>query len=185
MATMNRVYSLYKDSYESSLEKLYERGLIFMTSCRRKATRNIVRVTEVHQEQVDQSEQIENMFSNPLTLYEASGLLFCASSDENAMLASAFEEHRGNERTKFSNLQSWRGWYSIGLEKRHSESTSGEAGIRTGIRLRRRKTCGFGLRSAPVGAKPMSPGHRAPHLVYCSMYWKGKQQWTFQRLKEK
>ena len=47
---MNRVYSLYKDSYESSLEKLYERGLIFMTSCRRKATRNIVRVTEVHQE---------------------------------------------------------------------------------------------------------------------------------------
>ena len=51
MATMNRVYSLYKDSYESSLEKLYERGLIFMPSCRRKATRNIVRVTEVHQEE--------------------------------------------------------------------------------------------------------------------------------------
>lgn len=77
MATMNRVYSLYKDSYESSLERLYERGLIFMPLCRRKATRNIVGVTEVHQKQVDQSEQIENMFSNPLTLYEASGLFFC------------------------------------------------------------------------------------------------------------
>ena len=50
MATMNRVYSLYNDSYESSLEKFYERGLIFMPSCRRKATRNIVRVTEIHQD---------------------------------------------------------------------------------------------------------------------------------------
>lgn len=36
------------------------------------------------------------------------------------MLASAFEEHRGNERTQFSNMQSWRGLYSIGLENRHS-----------------------------------------------------------------
>ena len=50
MATMNRVFSLYKDSYESPLEKRLEWGLIFMPSCRRKATRNIVRVTEVHQE---------------------------------------------------------------------------------------------------------------------------------------
>ncbi len=41
------------------------------------------------------------------------------------MLASAFEEHRGNERTQFSNMQSWLNWYSIGLENRHSARISG------------------------------------------------------------
>ncbi len=48
MATMDRVFSLYSDLYESSLEKLCERGLVLMPSYRRKATRNIVRVTEIH-----------------------------------------------------------------------------------------------------------------------------------------
>ena len=49
MATMNRVYSLYSDSYESSLEKRYERGLILMPSCICKATRNIVGDTKIRQ----------------------------------------------------------------------------------------------------------------------------------------
>ena len=53
MTTMDRIYSLYSDSYESSLDKLYERGLVFMPSCRCKAMRNIVMDTEIHREQVD------------------------------------------------------------------------------------------------------------------------------------
>ena len=48
MATMDRILSLYSDSYESSLEKLYERGLVFMPSCRCKVMRNIVRNTKIH-----------------------------------------------------------------------------------------------------------------------------------------
>ena len=50
MAAMNRVYSLYSESNESALEKRFERGSILMPSCRRKATRNIVGGTKIHQE---------------------------------------------------------------------------------------------------------------------------------------
>ena len=50
MATMNRIDSFYSDCYESSLEISYERGLVLMPSCRRKAMRNIVIHAEIHRE---------------------------------------------------------------------------------------------------------------------------------------
>ena len=52
-------------------------------------------------------------------------------------------------------MQSWRGWYSSGPENRHPERVSG-----------------FDLRSAPVVAKQMSPGHLATLCVrYSRIAW--------------
>ena len=49
MATFNRIYSLYSDRYESSLEKRYEWGLVLMPSYKTKQMRKNVALTEIHQ----------------------------------------------------------------------------------------------------------------------------------------
>ena len=50
MATMNRIFSLYSAGLESALDKPYERGLLFMPSYKTKLLREIVALTEIHQE---------------------------------------------------------------------------------------------------------------------------------------
>ena len=50
MATMNRVFSLYNDSYESLLEKRLEWGLFFMLSYKTKQMRENVALAEMHRE---------------------------------------------------------------------------------------------------------------------------------------
>ena len=97
MATFNRIYSLYSDRYESSLEKRYEWGLVLMPSYKTKQMRKNVALTEIHQKQMNRRAQIRHV-SKPLTLYEAGG---------------------------FSFMQSWLNWYSIGPENRHSARISG------------------------------------------------------------
>ena len=47
MATMNRIYSLYSDRYESSLEKCSKWGLIFMPSYKTKQMRESVVLAEI------------------------------------------------------------------------------------------------------------------------------------------
>jgi hypothetical protein len=81
------------------------------------------------------------------------------------MLASAFEEHRDNERTKFSNLQSWLNWYSIGPENRHSERALRAGGTCSARTEPAGETSGFDLRSTPVGAKRTSTGRPAPQAL--------------------
>ena len=49
MATFNRIYSLYSDRYESSLEKRSEWGLVLMPSYKTKQMRKNVALTEIHQ----------------------------------------------------------------------------------------------------------------------------------------
>ena len=50
MATLNRVYSLYSDRYESSLEKRSEWRLVLMPSYKTKQMRENVALTEIHQD---------------------------------------------------------------------------------------------------------------------------------------
>ncbi len=78
------------------------------------------------------------MFSKPLTLYEAGG---------------------------FSYMQSWRGWYSIGPENRHSERALRASGTCPAPTEPTGETSGFDLRSTPVGAKRTSTGRPAPQAL--------------------
>lgn len=50
MATLNRIYSLYSNRYESSLEKRSEWRLVLMPSYKTKQMRENVALTEIHQE---------------------------------------------------------------------------------------------------------------------------------------
>ena len=69
-----------------------------------------------------------------------------------------------DEASGFSFMQSWLNWYSIGPENRHSERALHAGGMCSAPTEPGGETSGFGLRSAPVGAKPRSTGPRAPHL---------------------
>ena len=53
MATLNHIYSIYSESYESTLEKYFERGLIFMRSYKTKQMRENVVFTEICRESMD------------------------------------------------------------------------------------------------------------------------------------
>ena len=61
MATLNRVYSLYSDRYESSLEKRSEWRLVLMPSYKTKQMRENVALTEIHQEQMNRRAQIRHV----------------------------------------------------------------------------------------------------------------------------
>ena len=49
MAAIDRIYSLYSYSYESSLEEVSEWGMIFMPSCRLKQMRENVAFKQIRQ----------------------------------------------------------------------------------------------------------------------------------------
>ena len=87
------IISVLGKDYEAPLEQ-YEWSVDFMRSFKDRQMRENVVLTEIHPEQVDRGVQI-NMFSKPLTLYEAGGFILCMSGEKvYRVLSDVFSERK-------------------------------------------------------------------------------------------